>query len=92
MWPSRCARGRITSASFNELRLATPPTHRLFIDSTLDWGQDLPGLKQWLDNSAPGEKTFLSYFGSGDPVFEGITATGWPTTTLTCARGTPCRS
>jgi 4-amino-4-deoxy-L-arabinose transferase-like glycosyltransferase len=62
-------------ASFNELAGDPDTTHRLFIDSTLDWGQDLPGLKQWLDTHAPGEKTFLSYFGSGDPVFEGITAT-----------------
>ena len=62
-------------ASFNELAGDPDTTHRLFIDSTLDWGQDLPGLKQWLDTHARGERTFLSYFGAGDPRFEGITAT-----------------
>jgi len=62
-------------ASFNELAGDPDATHRLFVDSNLDWGQDLPGLKQWLDAHAHGEKIFLSYFGCGDPVFEGITAT-----------------
>ena len=62
-------------ASFNELAGDPDRTHRLFVDSTLDWGQDLPGLRQWLDSHARGEKIFLSYFGSGDPVYEGITAT-----------------
>jgi hypothetical protein len=62
-------------AYFNELAGDPDTTHRLFIDSTLDWGQDLPGLRQWLDAHARGEKIFLSYFGAGDPVFEGITAT-----------------
>ncbi len=62
-------------ASFNELAGDPDGTHRLFIDSTLDWGQDLPGLRQWLDTHARGEKTFISYFGSGDPAFEGIKAT-----------------
>src|SRR6185369_15097773 len=62
-------------ASFNDLAGDPDSTHRLFIDSTLDWGQDLPGLRQWLDAHAHGEKVFLSYFGSGDPVFEGIQAT-----------------
>ena len=62
-------------ASFNELAGDPDTTHRLFIDSTLDWGQDLPGLRQWLDTHARGERSFISYFGSGDPVFEGITAT-----------------
>ncbi|MEI6862450.1 MAG: hypothetical protein WCL04_09395, partial [Verrucomicrobiota bacterium] len=62
-------------ASFNELAGAPENTHRLFVDSTLDWGQDLPGLKAWLDIHARGEKVFISYFGSGDPEFEGIHAT-----------------
>ncbi len=38
-------------------------------DSSLDWGQDLPGLKQWLDthNTHNRATVHLSYFGTGDP-------------------------
>jgi hypothetical protein len=44
------------------------------VDSSLDWGQDLPALKTWLDAHAAGEKVFLSYFGTGDAAYEGIRA------------------
>ena len=47
---------------------------RHLVDSSLDWGQDLPGLKAWLTANAPGEKIFLSYFGSGEPAYYGINA------------------
>jgi hypothetical protein len=48
---------------------------RHLVDSSLDWGQDLPGLKRWLDaHQQPREKVYLSYFGMGDPRHEGITA------------------
>jgi len=48
---------------------------RHLVDSSLDWGQDLPGLKRWLDaNRRPGEKVYLSYFGMGDARYEGIAA------------------
>jgi hypothetical protein len=49
------------------------------VDSSLDWGQDLPGLKRWLDVHARGEPVFLSYFGTGDPAYEGIRTTMLPT-------------
>ena len=62
-------------ASFNQLAGDPDAAHRHFIDSSLDWGQDLPGLKRWLNANARGEKVFISYFGSGDPQFEGIRAT-----------------
>ena len=62
-------------AYFNPLRGGPAHGYELFVDSSLDWGQDLPGLKRWLDAHARGEKVFLSYFGSGSPVTEGITAT-----------------
>jgi 4-amino-4-deoxy-L-arabinose transferase-like glycosyltransferase len=51
---------------------------RLLADSSLDWGQDLGGLKQWLDRNNPGanaEPVFLSYFGSGEPNYYKIRAT-----------------
>jgi hypothetical protein len=55
-------------AYFNEL-LGGPGRGYLHLaDSNLDWGQDLPGLKAWLDrNRAPGEKAYLAYFGTGEP-------------------------
>jgi len=62
-------------AYFNPLRGGPAHGYELFVDSSLDWGQDLPGLKRWLDGNVHGEKVFLSYFGSGSPVGEGIKAT-----------------
>jgi hypothetical protein len=41
-------------------------------------GQDLSGLKTWLDAHAPREKVHLAYFGTGDPRYEGINATLMP--------------
>ena len=66
-------------AYFNALAGGTSNGWRHLVDSSLDWGQDLPGLKTWLDANAPGEKIFLSYFGTGDPAHEGIRATMLPT-------------
>ncbi len=51
---------------------------RHLVDSSLDWGQDLPGLKAWLRQYAPGEKVYLAYFGTGDPAYEGIAAQRLP--------------
>lgn len=49
------------------------------VDSSLDWGQDLPGLKRWLDeNRRPDERVYLSYFGTGEPDHYGITAVKMP--------------
>ncbi len=49
------------------------------VDSSLDWGQDLPDLRRWLDaNRRPGEPVFLSYFGTSEPDYYGITATRMP--------------
>jgi hypothetical protein len=55
-------------AYFNELAGGPSGGHRHLVDSSLDWGQDLPGLKAWLDgNARPGEAVYLAYFGTGDP-------------------------
>ncbi len=37
------------------------------IDSNLDWGQDLVGLKRWLDEHAPEERVGIAYFGQIPP-------------------------
>jgi hypothetical protein len=56
--------------------LAGGPAHGYehLVDSSLDWGMDLPGLKQWLDRHNPGglEPVFLAYFGTDSPDYYGI--------------------
>ncbi len=54
--------------------LAGGPAHgwQLLVDSSLDWGQDLAGLKRWLASHHPGPAAppvYLSYFGSGEPSY-----------------------
>jgi hypothetical protein len=62
-------------AYFNPLLGGPTRAYEHLVDSSLDWGQDLPGLKRWLNTHARGERVYLSYFGSGSPADEGITAT-----------------
>ncbi len=62
-------------AYFNPLLGGPAHAYEHLVDSSLDWGQDLPGLKRWLEAHARGEKIYLSYFGSGSPADEGIAAT-----------------
>lgn len=53
-------------AYFNELVGGPRNGYRYLVDSSLDWGQDLPELKQWIErHGAAGLK--LSYFGTADP-------------------------
>lgn len=53
--------------------------YRLLADSSIDWGQDLPTLKRWLDlHRRPEDAVYLSYFGTGLPEFYGIAALGLP--------------
>jgi hypothetical protein len=51
-------------------------------DSSLDWGQELPSLKRWLEKeksrSLQGTPFYLSYFGSSYPKYYGIDATLLP--------------
>jgi hypothetical protein len=42
--------------------------YRHLVDSSLDWGQDLPAWKRWLaQNRRAGEPAYISYFGSDEP-------------------------
>jgi Dolichyl-phosphate-mannose-protein mannosyltransferase len=61
-------------AHFNPIAGGPKEAHRVFVDSSLDWGQDLPRLRTWLDDNAGDRKVFLSYFGSGSPAHAGIRA------------------
>jgi len=51
------------------------------VDSSLDWGQDLPALKRFIDRRRagdPGRRIYVSYFGNGDLDYYGIEATLLP--------------
>jgi hypothetical protein len=61
-------------AYFNVLGGGPANGHRHLVDSSLDWGQDLPGLKAWLDANRRDEPVYLSYFGTGEPDYYGIKA------------------
>lgn len=67
-------------AFFNTLAGGPANGWRLLVDSSLDWGQDLPGLKAWLDKHLPtaGEPVYLSYFGTGSPGYYDIQAVRLP--------------
>ena len=56
-------------AYFNELAGGPLNGWRSLADSNIDWGQDLPGLKAWLDRNNIREPVYLSYFGTADPRF-----------------------
>ncbi len=42
--------------------------YRHLVDSSLDWGQDLPAARDWVAaNRRPGETVYLAYFGTDEP-------------------------
>jgi 4-amino-4-deoxy-L-arabinose transferase-like glycosyltransferase len=61
---------------FNAIAGGSKNGYRHLVDSSLDWGQDLPALKQWLARHNPdgnaGAPVYLAYFGSGSPRHEHI--------------------
>jgi hypothetical protein len=64
-------------AFFNQLVGGPRQGYHYLVDSSLDWGQDLPGLRRWLEKNVPADGStpvYLSYFGTGDPTFYGIKA------------------
>ncbi len=52
--------------------------YRLLVDSSLDWGQDLPGVSRWIDThrtaAAESQPVYLAYFGSASPIYYRIPA------------------
>jgi hypothetical protein len=58
-------------AYFNELAGGPSQGWRWLVDSNLDWGQDLPGLEQYMDAQGISKVT-LCYFGTADPGYYGI--------------------
>jgi len=53
---------------FNLLAGGPSEGYKHLVDSSLDWGQDLPALASWLsEHRHPGEAVFLSYAGTDRP-------------------------
>ncbi|MFZ5497293.1 MAG: ArnT family glycosyltransferase [Verrucomicrobiota bacterium] len=69
-------------AFFNHLAGGPEEGWRHLVDSSLDWGQDLPGLARRLraEETRPGQpRVYVSYFGTDDPARYGINAVELPT-------------
>lgn len=63
-------------AFFNPVAGGPDRAYRLVVDSSLDWGQSLPTLREWLAaNRQPDESVYLSYFGSAWPPHYGVRPT-----------------
>ena len=60
-------------AYFNEF-VGPRDAWRHLVDSSLDWGQDLPDVKTWLEAHPQDGRVFISYFGSGDIEYYGVHA------------------
>ena len=77
-------------AYFNQVDGGPSHAYRHLVDSSLDWGQDLPALQRWLVkeglNGSPNEKAYFSYFGVANPSYYGIQAALLP-----CYPGRPTK-
>ena len=64
-------------AYFNSFAGGAEGGKNYLASSNLDWGQDLPGLKKWLEkrNNPP---LYMFYFGQADPEYYGIKYSGKP--------------
>ena len=64
-------------AYFNQVAGGPSRGYEHLVDSSLDWGQDLPALKSWIDNHkrvVDQKPLYLGYFGTADPRFYQINA------------------
>lgn len=67
-------------AYFNQLAGGPSQGYKHLVDSSLDWGQDLPGFKRWLDEK-PRDKSlpvYFLFFGTGRADKHGIQANMLP--------------
>jgi len=68
-------------AYFNLASGGSRQGYRHLVDSSLDWGQDLPALERWLRRHALDDSrtpVYLSYFGTSSPRYYGIRAQRLP--------------
>ena len=66
---------------FNQVAGGPKNGHKHLVDSSVDWGQDLPALKSWLDqrlDTSATTRLYLAYFGTALPRWYGIEATPLP--------------
>lgn len=74
-------------AYFNLLAGGPAQGYRRLVDASLDWGQDLPALKKWLEHegldNSPGRRVYLAYFGVANPAYYQIPATMLPSIGIT---------
>lgn len=75
-------------AYFNELIGGPQNGYRYLVDSNLDWGQDLKGLKRFMDAHGI-ERIKLSYFGTVDPALYGLEYEWLPSFLLPRQSATP---
>jgi hypothetical protein len=68
-------------AFFNEVARSQKKPYEILVDSNLDWGQDLKGLRQWMDKHRI-DKIQFAYFGTAEPSYYGINAVYLPGTLL----------
>jgi hypothetical protein len=94
-WRGKVTVGTLLTALVLEASLAWPhylaffnpivrpgSAHRHLVESSLDWGQDLPGLSRWLgDNNTTNQPVFLAYFGVDRADAYGIRAVQIPEAT-----------
>ncbi|MGE0622646.1 MAG: ArnT family glycosyltransferase [Pseudomonadales bacterium] len=73
-------------AYFNLLIGGPQNGYKYLVDSYLDWGQDLPALRDYMDDRGL-ESINLGYFGSGDPATYGIDYKSMPSVGLAPAGG-----
>ncbi len=74
-------------AYFNQVAGGPKKGYKHLVDSSLDWGQDLPALTSWLAQNPDRFGTghlYLAYFGTALPEWYGIQATSLP-----CDRSAP---
>jgi hypothetical protein len=64
-------------AFFNQFVGGPRNGYKYLVDSNIDWGQDLKGLKQWMDNHDV-RHVNLSYFGTADAAYYHINCTYMP--------------
>ena len=80
-------------AYFNEFAGGSRHGYEHLVDSSLDWGQDLPALGRWLDQNSRGERpVYLGYFGTARPAYYGVRAIQLPENPAPLGAGIYCIS
>jgi hypothetical protein len=72
-------------AYFNELAGGSAHGHRILVDSSYEWGEELPDVRRWLEardakatKEHPAEPVYFSYFGCADLEHYGIRSISKP--------------